>query len=233
MVQEKNDVGIILKYFPIMGAAERVRLALWLGDIEFEDVRVPPEDWAKLKSQTPFGQLPVMSIKEGPYIAQSNAMLQYIGTLAPQLNPAEQFLKVQEAIGLVDDFERAFRPCIGIALEPEKLGYGITPATSLLVKDSPELSETIKALRKAFLLSELPKYCDFFSGMIENSGGPFLCGPEPTLADCCLAPALERYTLGYIDHIPKEALDTHPSIKLYLEAFKALPQVLAYEQSKS
>ena len=169
MVQENNNVGIVLKYFPIMGAAERVRLALWLGEIEFEDVHVPPVNWAELKGQTPFGQLPVMSIDEGPYIAQSNAMLQYIGTLAPQLCPADQFLKVQEAIGLVDDFERAFRPCIGIALEPEKLGYGIAPATSLLVKDSPELSETIKALREAFLLNELPKYCGFFSGLIENS----------------------------------------------------------------
>jgi hypothetical protein len=69
--------------------------------------------------------------------------------------------------------------------------------------------------------------------MIKNSGGPFLCGAEPTLADCCLAPALERYTLGYIDHVPKEALDAYPAIKLYLQAFKALPQVLAYEQSKS
>ena len=160
-------------------------------------------------------------------------MIQYIGTLAPQLCPADQFLKVQEAIGLVDDFERAFRPCIGIALEPEKLGYGITPATSVLVKDSPELSETIKVLREAFLLSELPKYCGFFSGMIKNSGGPFLCGAEPTLADCCLAPALERYTLGYIDYVPKESLDAYPAIKSYLEAFKTLPQVVAYQYSKS
>ena len=126
-----------------------------------------------------------------------------------------------------------YGPEIGIALEPEKLGYGITPATSWLVKDRPELSETIKALREAFLLNELPKYCVFFSGLIENSGGPFLCGAEPTLADCCLAPALERYTLGYIDHVPKEALDAYPEMKFYLEAFKALPQVVAYKQSKS
>jgi hypothetical protein len=30
MVAEKINVGIVLKYFPIMGASERVRLALWL-----------------------------------------------------------------------------------------------------------------------------------------------------------------------------------------------------------
>ena len=57
-----------------MGAAKRVRLAFWLGEIDFEDVRVPQVEWAALKGQTPFGQLPVMSIDGGPYIAQSNAM---------------------------------------------------------------------------------------------------------------------------------------------------------------
>ena len=61
MVEEKKNVSIVLKYFPIMGAAERVRLALWLGGIAFDDVRVPHADWAELKGQTPFGQIPVMS----------------------------------------------------------------------------------------------------------------------------------------------------------------------------
>ena len=45
MVEEKKNVSIVLKYFPIMGAAERVRLALWLGGIAFDDVRVPHADW--------------------------------------------------------------------------------------------------------------------------------------------------------------------------------------------
>ncbi|MBT5000522.1 MAG: glutathione S-transferase [Tateyamaria sp.] len=216
-----------------MGAAERVRLALWFGEIKFEDARVTQVDWPDLKIQSPFGQLPVMSIDGGPYIAQSNAMLQYIGTFAPKLCPAEQFLKVQEAIGIVDDFERAFRPCIVLALEPEKLGYGITPATSLFVKESPQLRTTIKALREAFLTNEMPKYCGFFSTMIQKSNGPFLCGVTPTLADCCLAPALERYTLGYIDRVPKNALDDYPVMTEYLTVFKSLPQIVAYEASKS
>ena len=94
MVEEKKNVSIVLKYFPIMGAAERVRLALWLGGIAFDDVRLPHADWAELKGQTAFGQLPVMSIDGGPYIAQSNAMLQYAGALAPKLCPADQFLEV-------------------------------------------------------------------------------------------------------------------------------------------
>ena len=68
--------------------------------------------------------------------------------------------------------------------------------------------------------------------MIEENGGPFLCGVEPTLADCCLVPVLERYTLGFIDHVPKDALDAYPVMARYLDVFKNLPQVRAYEQSK-
>jgi|TARA_B110000116_G_scaffold210667_1_gene186428 glutathione S-transferase len=224
---------IVLSYFPIHGAAERVRLALWLGGIAFDDVRVPLAEWPKLKSQTPYGQLPVMSIDGGPYIAQSSAMLQYAGKLAPKLCPTDRFIQVQEAIGLVDDFERSWRPCVGLALEPEMLGYGIAPATASFIKGSPELGQTIKALREAFLAKQMPKYCSFFAQMIEMSGGPFLCGVAPTLADCCLAPALERFTLNFIDHVPKEALDAYPAMTRYLAAFKALPQVRAYEQSKA
>ena len=140
-----------------------------------------------------------MSIDGGPYIAQSSAMLQHIGRLAPKLCPPERFLQVQEAIGLVEDFERAWRPCVSLALEPEALGYGITPATAAFTKGSAELQETTQALRQAFLAKELPKYCGFFAQMVARSGGPFLCGDQPTLADCALAPALERFTLGETD----------------------------------
>jgi glutathione S-transferase len=226
-------MNIVLKYFPIAGAAEKVRLALWLADLPFDDVRVPMAQWPELKPQTPYGQMPVMSIDGGPYIAQSSAMLQHIGKLVPKLCPAERFLQVQEAIGLVDDFERAWRPCVSLALEPEALGYGIAPATAAFTRGSPALGETIRALRQAFLAQEMPKYSGFFTQMIARSGGPFLCGDQPTLADCCLAPVLERYTLGFVDHVPKETLQVYPAMVAYLAAFKALPQVQAYERSKA
>jgi prostaglandin-H2 D-isomerase / glutathione transferase len=224
---------VTLKYFPFAGAAEKVRLALWLGGIKFNDVRVPFAEWPALKETTPYGQIPVMSIDDGPYIAQSNAMLQYVGSLAPQLCPSDKFIRVQELIGLVEDFERAWRPCVGLALEPEAHGYGITPATAAFTKGSPELAETVKALRGAFLENEMPKYCRFFADKIAASGGPFLCGATPTLADCCLAPVLERYTLGFVDHVPSDTLEAYPAMTAYLAAFKALPQIQAYEADKA
>ena len=121
---------------------------------------------------------------------------------------------------------------MGLALEPKKSGYRIASATASFIKGSPELLETIKALREAFLAHEMPRCCGFFSTMIEETGGPFLCGVEPTLADFCLVPVLERYTLGFIDYVPKDALDIYPVMARYLDVFKDLPQVRAYEQSK-
>lgn len=69
--------------------------------------------------------------------------------------------------------------------------------------------------------------------MDKNSGDLFVCGADPNLADCSLAPALERYTLGYFDDVPEEVLGDIPVMTRYLATFKALPQVLAYQQSKS
>jgi len=74
-----------LTYFDIQGVAEKVRLALVLGKIPFEDVRVQMADWPALKASTPYGQLPMMSIDGAEPMAQSDAMLRYAGTLATQV----------------------------------------------------------------------------------------------------------------------------------------------------
>merc|ERR1712118_86554 len=53
---------IKLTYFGIEGAAEKVRLALHIGKMAFEDERIDRDAWADLKPKTKFGQLPLMTI---------------------------------------------------------------------------------------------------------------------------------------------------------------------------
>jgi glutathione S-transferase len=72
--------GIKLTYFNIQGAAEKVRLALVLKGVEFEDERVSFDQWSELKPKTKFGQLPMMTIGETE-VAQSDAMLRYVASL--------------------------------------------------------------------------------------------------------------------------------------------------------
>lgn len=61
-----------LTYFDFHGGrGEPARLALSIGGIPFEDDRVPPSEWPKLKESTPFGALPVIEL-DGQTLAQTS-----------------------------------------------------------------------------------------------------------------------------------------------------------------
>merc|ERR1712125_288293 len=106
--------SIKLTYFDIEGVAEQIRLALVLSGTEFEDIRVKFPDWAEMKPTTPYGQLPLLTVDDGPTRTQSNAMLRWAGMLKPEkeLYPADKVFDIQEAIGVIEDMNKSFIPCI-------------------------------------------------------------------------------------------------------------------------
>ncbi|XP_032519385.2 glutathione S-transferase 2-like [Danaus plexippus] len=65
-------------YFPLKGMAEGIRLILAHNGQEFEDVRIPHEEWPAMKPNTPFGQLPILEIN-GKQYAQTSAIVRYLG----------------------------------------------------------------------------------------------------------------------------------------------------------
>eukprot|EP01091_Cochliopodium_minus_P021198 TRINITY_DN95_c0_g3_i2.p1 TRINITY_DN95_c0_g3~~TRINITY_DN95_c0_g3_i2.p1 ORF type:complete len:117 (+),score=25.89 TRINITY_DN95_c0_g3_i2:72-422(+) len=71
-----------ITYFNAEGRAEPIRLALFIGGIEFDDERIDFPELQKRKPNLPFGSLPVLTTGEGEIIAQSNAVLRYAGRLA-------------------------------------------------------------------------------------------------------------------------------------------------------
>ena len=218
-----------LVYFNIQGVAEKVRLALAIAGIPFEDVRVPFGEWKDLKPTTPYGQLPLLEIDGGAPIAQSKAMLRYAGRLATTsrgvpLYPDDKLLEIEEAIGMVEDVDRAWRPPVAVALSPADFGY---PAD---FKGSDEHKAVVKAVREKFVREDLAKW----GGILEKrlGGGAFLCGDTPTVADCYLVPILNRMTCGQVDHVPQDCLKPYPAVVAYVERFMAIPEVQAWYSSK-
>jgi len=218
---------ITLTYFDIQGVAEKVRLALVLGDIPFTDNRVKFDQWAAMKPTTPYGQLPIMSIDGGEPMAQSEAMLRYAGKLATEngvpLYPAESFLVIEEARGLVADLERDWRNPLSIGMyDPALFGH------SSDIKGTPEHKAIIQAMRTKFISEELPKFMSFFTKRLLDKGSAFLCGDSPTIADCALIPVLNRFSSGQIDYVAADCLTTYPEITAYVARFMNLPKVKAW-----
>ncbi|XP_026318446.1 glutathione S-transferase 2-like [Hyposmocoma kahamanoa] len=69
---------VVFYYFPLKALGEGIRLLLSYGGQEFEDHRVPIDQWVDFKPKTPFGQLPMMEI-DGKTYTQAVAMSRYLG----------------------------------------------------------------------------------------------------------------------------------------------------------
>ena len=67
-----------LFYFDARGRAELSRMLFALAHVDYEDIRVDADEWANLKQEMPFGQLPVLEVEGGERIAQSMAISRFL-----------------------------------------------------------------------------------------------------------------------------------------------------------
>jgi len=213
--------SIKLTYFDIEGKAEPVRLALVLSGTEFDDERVPFNEWAALKPTTPYGKLPLMSIDNSPPKTQSEAMLRWVGsTCSETLYPASNLYDIEEAIGLIKDMQDSWGPNLYIAMRPQTFGYPDDFAKS------QEGKNLVKSMRETWIEKELPTWLGFMEGLLDKHGGKWLASStEPTIADCMAVPTLRNFSRGFIDYVPADTLTPFPKICAYIERFCALPQI--------
>ena len=214
---------IKLTYFDIEGVAEPIRLAFAFAGVEFEDDRIKFPQWQELKPKTPHGTLPIMTIDDGPVIVQSGAMLRYAASLdqTGSLYPTDKMLEVEQAIGILGDFSRAWQPNLYIGMRPQNYGY---PED---YSKTEEGQAKIKEMRQNFVENELPKWLGYLADMLEKNGGTFLCGGDkPTIADCMAVASIRNFTRGHVDHVDPECVaKSNPKIAAYVERFCALPEV--------
>src|SRR5438552_18660532 len=71
-----------LTYFDFDGGrGEPARLALHIGGIPFEDVRIAGKDWPAFRDKTPFYAMPTLEV-DGRGVTQSNSINRYVCNLA-------------------------------------------------------------------------------------------------------------------------------------------------------
>ena len=219
---------IKFEYFDIEGKGEKVRLALALNEVEFDDVRISRKEWPSRKAEARYGQAPIMTFPDGKEVYQSDAMLRYVGAMGNgSLYPldAERRLEIDEVLGVLGDLSRSWRPCLSVGFTPTAHGH----AADLDVDTKKAI---LKTIREAWVAKELPKYMQYVSNLIETSGGPFLCGSVLTIADLQALSQLGYYTRGVADFVPSTTLDAYPKIKSYIASVKAEPRVAQYYASK-
>ena len=212
---------IKLSYFDIEGAAEKVRLALVLSKTDFEDDRVGFADWPTVKTTTPVGSLPVMTVNDGPMRTESGAMLRWVGaTFSETLYPRDKLLDIEEAMGVVDDLSRDLMPAIYSAMRPIEFGH---PEDLGKTEEGKVL---IRKLRERFVAEKLPVRLRRMETLMKAHGGKWLvAGDEPTIADCAAVPVLRGFTRGHMDYIDTNCLNDFPTIVAYIKNFCALEGV--------
>jgi len=196
---------IKLSYFDFSGSrGEECRLALHLAGLEFEDVRIKGADWRSVKESTPFGSLPVLEIEGKGTLAQSTAILVYLGR-EHGLHPTDNWEAAQheQLMAAAEDFRRDV--------------YEV-----LQIKGDPDRQEA----REAFAAGPAQSWARNVEGHLGD--GPFIAGAKLSVADLKLYMVVRWFVSGSIDHISTDVFADFPKLMGLYEAVHTHPGITSW-----
>lgn len=198
---------LTLVYFDFDGGrGEPARLALSIAGIPFEDRRIAPDVWSSLKSQMPYGALPVLEV-EGQALTQSNAINRYVGKLA-NLYPA-------------DDWQAAL--CDEVMDAVEDIGQQIVATFPI------EGTAEKKAAREKLASGPIPVYLARLQSQLQRGGGEYFADRRLTMADLRVYVWIRHLRSGALDHVPADLVDrVAPALVDHAGRVSAHPAISAY-----
>ena len=168
-----------LTYFDMpVSRGEECRLALHVAGVEFEDERLDRAGWMARKPTTPYGSVPTLELPGGVVLAQSNAILVYIGRRW-DLHPKDDLEAARHEAMLchVEDLRAQAGPVIRIQGDAEK-----------------------KAARAQLVETTLPAWATQTEKNL--TGAPFFGGEKLNVVDLKLYMAVKWFAGGNVDHVP-------------------------------
>ena len=190
--------------------AEISRIALFIGGIEFEDIRPSREEIKKMKAEglPPFGQFPILQV-DGKTIAQTGAIARFCGKLSGLYPTDNNFYaaKVDEVIDLATDITFKIRP----ALKEQNSDK------SMLMRK--ELTETV-----------LPIWLGFMETLLERNGNTgYFVNDSLTVADLAAWRLCGWISGGIIDGIPETILENFPLLSNHQDKISKFPKVVEWQ----
>uniref|UniRef100_A0A7E4UUW3 glutathione transferase n=1 Tax=Panagrellus redivivus TaxID=6233 RepID=A0A7E4UUW3_PANRE len=196
-----------LYYFPIRGIVEPIRDLLKYAKADFEDVRIPKEEWPQFKEKTPTGKVPYLEF-EGNVIPESMAILRYLGREF-NLNGANnvEAAEIDSVVEVVKDTANKVRDYIRVA-------------RGLQEGDRIELFRDLYVPNRDVLMAYITK-------QMQKSKSGFLLNSGVSWADFFLAETFE--TLSLVD----EDFNTrYPGAAVYKRRVFNLPNLKEYIDSR-
>lgn len=194
---------IKLTYFDFPGGrGEDCRLALHIAGVDFEDDRVKGSTWSDRKASTPYGSLPVLSVR-GQDLGQSNAILRFIGShhdLLPE-----------------DAWEAAQHDAVMSSVEEMRAKF-----SSARMKDA----DAKKAAREELAAGAIPAWGAAIEAQICE--GPFLAGDRLSVADLKLFVFMRQIVSGGLDHVSPEIFAVYPKLTALYQAVESVDGVKSW-----
>ena len=185
--------------------AECVRLALFCGDVPFEDVRDAKKDDMKAAGKLAFGALPVMEV-DGKILSQTQVMAVYSAKIAG-IHPSDPWFaaKVDEVINGCTDVTST-----------------IGSTFSMEATEKIKVRETLAAEggRLRMHMGGLEKLC------IENGNNGYTVSETTTVSDFALWRLAGWFSSGNLDGIQKDYISSNfPAITKVVNTVEAMPKV--------
>ena len=180
--------------------AEVSRLALYIGNIDFEDVRMSwREDFDTMIETgklpygvtSPFRQIPVMEV-DGQVVGQTGGIARFCGKLSGLYPKNDDILAAQ--IDQILDAATDITNLVGITMREKEPGKK-------------------KLARQKLSEETLPKWFGYLENLLkENKSSEWFAGDKMSIADLAIWRLLGWIISGKLEHVPTTLLDTFPCL---------------------
>jgi glutathione S-transferase len=195
-----------LTYFDFDGGrGEPIRLALHVGGIDFEDVRLKFPEFKQAQPTLRFHALPVFEV-DGEQITQSNSILRFVGKQAG-LYPSEnlQALYCDEVMDAVEDLSHAIGRTFGLK------------------------GDEMKQAREDLVEGRMATYIKGLDDLLTRGGGQYFTDGQTTVADLKVFVETRNLAKGTLDHVPTDIVETlAPALAEHRDRIANDPRIVAY-----